>query len=150
MSAETVEIHDAKCVLCLMVDHAERKQTETDLLAAVESVMRDTTWLSQRIVERMASVTRKGRALGKVAEVSSLPERVREVLSLVAQGLSDDNIAVRLGISKHTVRHHVSAIYEKLCIRKRSAVIVWARERGLAGSYNNQTLKGKFQRPRSK
>jgi PAS domain S-box-containing protein len=71
MSADTVEIHDAKCVLCLMVDNAERKQTETELLAAVESVMRDTTWLSQKIVERMASVTRTGQPPGKVPEVSS-------------------------------------------------------------------------------
>jgi DNA-binding NarL/FixJ family response regulator len=113
-------------------------------------VMRDTTWLSQKIVERMASVTRTGQPPGKVPEVSSLPERVREVLSLVAQGLSDDEIAERLGISRHTVRHHVSAIYRKLCIRKRSAVIVWARERGLAGSGNTQTSKAKTRRPKPK
>ncbi len=150
MSAETVEIHGAKCVLCLMVDNSERKQTETDLLAAVESVMRDTTWLSQKIVERMAAVTKTGRPPGKIAEVSGLPERAREVLALVAQGLADDEIAGRLGITRNTVRNHVSAIYAKLGIRKRSAVIVWARERGLGASANTRTTQPKTRRAKSR
>ncbi len=131
LSAETVEIHGARCVLSTMVDNTERKQTESDMLAAVESVMRDTSWLGQKIVEKMAAFTQTGRPSGKIPEVSGLPERAREVLSLVAQGLSDLDIAARLGISRNTVRNHVSAIYSKLEIRSRSAVIVWARERGL-------------------
>ena len=134
MSAETVEIHGAPCVLCVMVDNGERRQTETDLMAAVESVMRDTTWLSQRIVERMAAFTKSGRPVGKIPEISGLPERAREVLALMAQGLSDQEIAGKLGISRNTVKNHVSAIYGKLGIRTRSAVIVWARERGLGAS----------------
>lgn len=131
LSAETVEINGSACVLSLMLDITERKQTETELLAAVQSVMEDTTWLGQRIVERMATVTRAGRPATNTPEISSLPARVREVLSLIAQGLSDDDIAGQLGISKNTVRNHVSVIYSRLQIRKRSAVIVWARERGL-------------------
>ena len=143
MSAETVEIHDTPCVLSLMVDNSERKQTETDLLAAVESVMQDTTWLSQKIVERMAAFTGGRGSSGKVAEVSGLPERAREVLSLVAQGLPDEEIASRLGITRNTVRNHISAIYTKLSIRKRSAVIVWARERGLGAAAKPRTTPAK-------
>ena len=132
LSAETVDIQGSQCVLTLMLDITERKQTETDLLAAVQSVMQDTSWLSQRIVERLATVWRRNDAgSGQTPEVASLPKRVREVLDLVAQGLSDDEIAARLGISKNTVRNHVRVIYERLDIRKRSAVVVWARERGL-------------------
>ena len=130
-SAETVDIRGTPSVLCLMVDITERKQTETELLAAVESVMRDTSWLGQKIVEKMAAITGAGRPAGRTPEVSALPERLREVLSLVAQGLSDADIAARLGITRNTVRNHITAIYDRLGIRKRSAVIVWARERGL-------------------
>ena len=144
MSADTVEIHGAPCVLCLMIDNTERKRTESDLLAAVESVMKDTTWLGQKIVERMATFTQTGLAPGKIAEVSGLPERAREVLSLIAQGLSDEEIAAQLGITRNTVRNHVSAIYAKLGIRKRSAVVVWARERGLGAAAKPRTSPEKF------
>ena len=41
-----------------MLNIAERKQTETELLAAIESVMKDTSWLGQKVLERLASVTR--------------------------------------------------------------------------------------------
>ena len=72
------------CVLSLMLDITERKQTEVELLAAVESVMGDTSWLGQRIVEKMAVL--HGRRLGPGAKVPrdsrTLPERLREVLSL--------------------------------------------------------------------
>ncbi len=131
LSAETVEIHGSPCVLTVMLDITERKQTETDLLAAVRSVMQDTSWLSQRIVERLATVSRAKETSKAMPEVSSLPKRVREVLDLIAQGLSDDVIAAQLDISKNTVRNHVTAIYDRLNIRKRGAVVAWARERGM-------------------
>ena len=148
LSADTVEIHGDPCVLSLMVDNTERKQTETDLMAAVESVMRDTTWLSQKIVERMAGLQKTGRPPGKIPEVSGLSARAREVLSLVAEGLPDEEIASRLGIARNTVNNHVSAIYRQLGIRKRSAVIVWARERGLGASPNPRTTPAKPGRAR--
>lgn len=131
LSAEIVEIQGSPCVLTVMLDITERKQTETDLLEAVQSVMQDTSWLSQRIVERLATQDRPKQASSDTPEISSLPKRVREVLDLVAQGLSDDAIAAQLGISKNTVRNHVSAIYDRLNIRRRAAVVAWARERGL-------------------
>ena len=134
LSAETTEIQGVPSVLSLMQDVSEHKQTETELLAAVESVMQDTTWLSQKIVERLATAKRRGKASEPVPEVSSLPGRQRDVLALLAQGLSDDDIAVKLAISRNTVRNHVSAIFGRLGIRKRSAVIVWARERGLGAA----------------
>ena len=147
LSADTVEINGLACVLSLMLDITERKQTETELLAAVQSVMQDTSWLGQRIVERMATLNRGGRAAANAPEISSLPARVREVLSLIAQGLSDDDIAAQLGISKNTVRNHVSVIYSRLQIRKRSAVIVWARERGLGATAKPRKMAQKKRAP---
>ncbi len=147
LSADTVEINGSACVLSLMLDITERKQTETELLAAVQSVMQDTSWLGQRIVERMATLNRAGRPASNTPEISSLPARVREVLSLIAQGLSDDEIAEQLGISKNTVRNHVSVIYNRLQIRKRSAVIVWARERGLGATAKSRKTTRKKRLP---
>lgn len=143
LSAETTEIHGIPSVFTLMQDVSEHKQTETELLAAVESVMQDTTWLSQKIVERLATVKRGNKGAAHAPEVSSLPERLRAVLALVAQGLSDDDIAAKLSITRNTVRNHVSAIYKRLGIRKRSAVVVWARERGLGASPKPRTMPDK-------
>ena len=138
LSAETVTIQQQRCVLSVMLDITERKQTETQLLSAIEAVMQDTSWFGQKVMEKLAGV-QAGRAGARAPEVASLPERAREVLSLVAQGLSDDDIAARLDISRNTVRNHVSVIYDRLGIRKRSAVIVWARERGLGASAKPRT-----------
>ena len=144
LSAETTEIHGSPCVLIVMLDITERKQTENDLLYAVQSVMQDTSWLSQRIVERVAQLGRPRDKTAQTPEISSFPTRVREVLGLIAQGLSDDEIAARLAISKNTVRNHVSAIYDRLDIRKRGAVVVWARERGLGAPSKPRKLRRKI------
>ena len=130
LSAETVMIQDQHCVLSVMLDITERKQTETELLDAIQSVMQDTSWIGQKIVEKLTNLT-QAKGAAKQPEIAALPPRMREVLALVAQGLSDDAIAGRLGISRNTVRNHMAAIYTRLGVRRRSALVVWARERGL-------------------
>ncbi len=139
LSAETVRIHQERCVLSVMLDITERKQTETALLAAIDSVMADTNWFGQKIVEKLANLT--GRTPAKPPELATLSDRAREVLALLAGGLSDQDIGRRLGISRNTVRNHVAAIYTKLGVHRRAALIVWARERGLGS-----TAKPKHQR----
>jgi PAS domain S-box-containing protein len=131
LSAETVVINDRRCVLTVMLDITERKRTEADLLVAIEAVMQDTSWFGQKIVEKLASLTRHRRTENPGPQTSDLTPRAREVLGLVARGLSDDEIAKTIGISRNTVRNHVAAIYRTTGIRKRSALVVWARERGL-------------------
>jgi pimeloyl-ACP methyl ester carboxylesterase/DNA-binding CsgD family transcriptional regulator len=61
---------------------------------------------------------------------SELTEREREVLELIARGLSNDAIAQRLGISSKTVRNHVTIIFSKLEATSRGQAIVRAREAG--------------------
>ena len=60
-----------------------------------------------------------------------LTEREREVLALVALGLSNGEIALRLTLSDKTVRNHVSSILAKMEARDRNEAIVRAREVGL-------------------
>lgn len=131
LSAETVLIHHEQCVLSVMLDITERKQTEMELFRAIEAVMQDTSWFGQKIVEKLASLARVGGPSPAGPELEALSGRAREVLGLLAQGQSDAEIADRLKITRNTVRNHVSAIYTKIGVHRRSAVIVWARERGL-------------------
>jgi DNA-binding NarL/FixJ family response regulator len=64
-------------------------------------------------------------------DVSRLTEREREVLSLVGEGLSNDEIAARLFLSPLTTKTHVSRIMTKLGARDRAQLVVIAYETGL-------------------
>jgi len=60
-----------------------------------------------------------------------LTEREREVLTLIAQGRNNAEIAARLVLSQKTVRNHVSNIFNKLQVADRAQAIIRAREAGL-------------------
>jgi DNA-binding NarL/FixJ family response regulator len=64
-------------------------------------------------------------------DLSRITEREREVLSLVAEGLSNDEIATRLYLSPLTTKTHVSHIMTKLDARDRAQLVVIAYETGL-------------------
>ena len=57
--------------------------------------------------------------------MEGLSPREREVLALVAEGLTNQLIARRLGISVDTAKEHVSTILEKLNVGNRAAAAVW-------------------------
>ena len=60
-----------------------------------------------------------------------LTDREREVLDLIAQGLSNPEISSRLYLSPKTIRNHISNIFAKLQVADRAQAIVRAREAGL-------------------
>jgi two-component system nitrate/nitrite response regulator NarL len=65
------------------------------------------------------------------ATAATLTPREREVLALLAQGLANKAIAPRLGITEHTVKAHVAAIYEKLGAGNRAEAAIAAARLGL-------------------
>jgi DNA-binding NarL/FixJ family response regulator len=62
-----------------------------------------------------------------------LTDREREVLTLMAKGIDNRQIAVQLGVGEKRVRNCVSEIYNKLAVSDRPQAIVRAREAGLGG-----------------
>jgi PAS domain S-box-containing protein len=132
ISAEVVAIQDQKCVLSVMLDISERKRSEADLVAAIEAVMQDTSWFSQTVIEKLANLRQPNRS-GQRIELAALTLREREVLELICQGLTDNEISEKLGLSRNTVRNHVATLYGKIDVHRRSAAVVWARERGITG-----------------
>jgi DNA-binding NarL/FixJ family response regulator len=84
--------------------------------------------LSQRIAGRLA---RKAVAPPRVAEDEPLTPREREVLRLLALGLSNHEIAGKLFITKRTVQNHVSNIYGKLDLDSRAEAVLYAIRYGI-------------------
>jgi DNA-binding NarL/FixJ family response regulator len=67
------------------------------------------------------------------AAFAALSVRERQVLALMADGLSNADIAERLNISEKTVRNHASNLFDKLGVWSRAQAIVFARDRGYSG-----------------
>jgi DNA-binding NarL/FixJ family response regulator len=85
--------------------------------------------LLDRFSPMLPSSGKEMRAVDKTLE--KLTDREREVMMLVAQGLSNGEIAARLVLSEATVKTHVGRILTKLALRDRVQVVVLAYETGL-------------------
>ena len=113
------------------------KDTEPeDLIRAVRVVARGDALLSPSVTRRLiTSLARQPRRAPVQPEafqsLSRLTEREREVLALVAEGLSNEEIAGRLFLSPLTTKTHVSRILTKLDARDRAQLVVLAYESGL-------------------
>ena len=114
------------------------KDTEpADLIQAVRVVARGDALLSPSVTRRLITdiASRPERPLagdqasGKI--LAGLTDREREVMALVAEGLSNDEIAARLFLSPLTAKTHVSRIMTKLNARDRAQLVVLAYETGL-------------------
>jgi DNA-binding NarL/FixJ family response regulator len=110
------------------------KDTEpADLLQAIRVVTRGDALLSPSVTRRLITdVARRPERLPLSAEaLSALTDREREVLALVAEGMSNDEIAASLFLSPLTSKTHVSRIMTKLNARDRAQLVVIAYESGL-------------------
>lgn len=132
VSAETVTIHDQTCVLSVMQDITERKRGEAELFGAIEAVMKDTSWFSRTVIEKLVAIRAPRGTREARAGIADLTGRERDVLALVCRGLADKQVAKALGLSLNTARNHVAAVYRKIGVHSRTAAVVWAQERGLA------------------
>ena len=84
--------------------------------------------VTRRVIEEFARSPAPGPVPPEVAE---LTERELEVLHLVAQGLSNAELAATLVVSEATVKTHVARMLAKLGLRDRVQAVVYAYERGL-------------------
>ncbi|MFJ9826551.1 response regulator [Streptomyces sp. NPDC101160] len=107
-----------------------------ELLGAIRSVHSGDAVVApsttRRLLDRFSPMLPStGRERSADSAVDKLTEREREVMLLVAQGLSNGEIAARLVLSEATVKTHVGRILTKLGLRDRVQVVVLAYETGL-------------------
>lgn len=101
------------------------------LIAAVQTLARGDALLApevtRRVIERAAAATGHARP---DADLGDLTGRERDVLVLVARGLSNAEIAAELVVGEATVKTHVSHTLLKLGLRDRVQLVIWAFEHG--------------------
>ncbi|GAA3497464.1 response regulator transcription factor [Streptomyces prasinosporus] len=106
-----------------------------ELLAAIRAVHSGDAVVApsttRRLLDRFAPMLPGTGGRPEHKELERLTEREREVMVLVAQGLSNGEIAARLVLSEATVKTHVGRILTKLGLRDRVQVVVLAYETGL-------------------
>ncbi|WP_267397105.1 MULTISPECIES: helix-turn-helix transcriptional regulator [unclassified Sphingomonas] len=131
LSAERMSLRGEHCTLWLFQDISARRTSELELVEAIEAVMKDASWFSRSIMDKLASLKNPRGTEGQKS-TPELTTREREVLGAICEGLDDKAIAQRLSLSGNTVRNHVASVYSKLGVNRRAAAAAWARERGLA------------------
>jgi DNA-binding NarL/FixJ family response regulator len=103
-----------------------------ELLHAIEVVAAGDALIAPRITRRLiAEFAARRDPTQPSTALADLTDREREILRLVAQGLSNAEIAGRLVISPLTVKTHVSNVLRKLDCRDRAALVALAYESGL-------------------
>jgi DNA-binding NarL/FixJ family response regulator len=109
------------------------KDTEPgDLVTAVRAVAAGDALISPGMTRRLvAEFAARAKEPGPTADLAVLTDREREVMALVAEGLTNDEIAGRLFLSPATARTHVSRAMIKLGARDRTQLVVLAYESGL-------------------
>jgi DNA-binding NarL/FixJ family response regulator len=104
-----------------------------ELIAAVHTIAAGDSLLSpsvtRRVIDRMAQ--QPAPELADPAKLEKLTAREREVLGLIARGLSNREIAATLVVEESTIRTHVKRILMKLDLRDRLQVVIFAYETGI-------------------
>jgi DNA-binding NarL/FixJ family response regulator len=106
-----------------------------DLIAGIRSVAAGDALLAPSVTRRLISLFARGRtaqARQAAASLDLLTEREGQILSLVARGLSNAEIAAELYITEHTVKTHVASVLRKLDLRDRVHAVIFAFQTGLA------------------
>jgi DNA-binding NarL/FixJ family response regulator len=103
-----------------------------ELIAAVRTIAGGDSLLSpsvtRRVIDRMAQ--QPAPELADHAKLDELTPREREVLELIARGLSNREIAAALVVEESTIRTHVKKILTKLGLRDRVQAVIFAYENG--------------------
>jgi DNA-binding NarL/FixJ family response regulator len=104
-----------------------------DLIAAIHTVAAGDSLLSpsvtRRVIDRMARQPAPDTSAGE--RLAELTPREREVLALIARGLSNSEIAATLVVEESTVKTHVRRILGKLRLRDRVQAVIFAYESGV-------------------
>jgi DNA-binding NarL/FixJ family response regulator len=104
---------------------------QEDLLRAVEAVAKGEAIFSPAVAQRLMTFFANGQHTRRTDVFPELTAREVEILTLIAKGLNNTEIANQLVLQPKTVRNHISNIFAKLQVADRAQAIIRARDAGL-------------------
>ena len=103
-----------------------------DLIDAIQHVAAGEAMIAPAMAVKLLSEFASGAPKSETnTSPDELSERERQVLELVARGMSNKEIATQLVLSPHTVKAHLRTILDKLHLRSRAEAAAWAARRGI-------------------
>jgi DNA-binding NarL/FixJ family response regulator len=107
------------------------------LMKALDCICRGEYWIDRVTASALANASRTGQRPAGGSNgvgIAALTPRERSIMALIADGLRNKEIGVRLNISEITVRHHLTSIFAKLGVPDRLALIVYAFRHGFVSA----------------
>lgn len=115
-----------------------KERDDAEVLLSIRSILRGGApidpFIAREILRQIAASEYEDAVIApqsSEAEPSLLTAREKEILNLVAQGLSNREIAEQLFVSRYTVESHIKHIYRKLSVTKRTKAVSAARSLGI-------------------
>lgn len=105
--------------------------SKDELVDAVKQVATGGAFIESQMLKGMLSEMKPTVSTGSGGTAKNLTKREREILALVAEGMSNREIAEKLVLSPETVKSHVAAILEKLNVSDRTQAAIYAVRNGL-------------------
>jgi DNA-binding NarL/FixJ family response regulator len=129
----------AEAILAGAAGYVLKQVGNQELLRAIEAVRQGKALLDPQITQRMLQRMRRSERLLDAGAFRELSKREIEVLLLVAEGKSNQEIAEALTVTEKTVRNHVSNLLEKLDLRNRVELATYAVTHHIAAYLSSQT-----------
>jgi DNA-binding CsgD family transcriptional regulator len=145
ITTANVTIDNEPRPVCVIQQIGDQKES-WQFIAAIEAIMADSSWLTRMIVEKFSALRQGTRSPPRSSDLDNLTGREREVLWLICEGRSDSDMSEMLHLSQNTVRNHIASLYRKIGVNRRSAAIIWARERAVT-SHDALNPRGSSKRP---
>lgn len=114
-----------------------KERDDVEVALAIRSILRGGApidpFIAREILKQISTPTISSTVEQNrsAADQETLTYREQEILSLVAQGLSNREIAEQLCVSRYTVESHIKHIYRKLSVSKRTKAVITARHLGI-------------------
>jgi len=111
-------------ISALRLTYEELRAHQASLLCRLRALVNETQYHRERLrlgrSDRVAAATAAQPGRSRLEEAYGMTPREAEVASLLAEGLSNNVLARRLGISPHTARHHTQRVLGKLGVHSRA------------------------------
>lgn len=118
------------CVVQAISSEEARERDARPVFDAIQAVLAEPTWLTQALLEKLKASLQARQPAPSASDLERLTAREREILFLVCEGRTDAQMSRELGLSQNTIRNHLASLFRKIGVNRRSAAVIWARERG--------------------